>query len=101
MAAFLDELLGGDAADRCVEQFDHVKGGEFFLTCSAQSAAELEEAAGIGGDYSVGVSCEQVGNFAVAELLGGFGLEEIVDSCGAAAERGLGDLSYFEVGDCR
>ena len=97
MAAFLDELLGGDAADRCVEQFDHVKGGEFFLTCSAQSAAELEEAAGIGGDYGVGVGCEEVRDFAVAELLGGFGLEEIVDACGAAAEGGLGYLGYFEV----
>jgi hypothetical protein len=100
LAAFLDELLGGDAADGCVEEFDHVEGGEFLLAGSAETAAELEKAAGVGGDYSVGVSCEEVGNFAVAELLGGFGLEKIVDSCGAAAERGLGDLGYFEVGDC-
>ena len=101
LAAFLDELLGGDAADGCVEEFDHVEGGEFLLAGAAESAAELEKAAGIGGDYGVGVGCEQVGNFAVAELLGGFGLEEIVDSCGAAAERELGDLGYIEVRDCR
>src|SRR6185437_1373936 len=47
----------------------------------------------------VGVGVEEMGDFAVAELLGGFGLEEVVDSCGSAAERGLGDLGELESGD--
>ena len=93
------ELLGGDAADGCVEEFDHVEGGEFFLAGSAETAAELHEAAGVGGDDGVGVGGEEMGDFAIAELLGGFGLEEIVDAGGAAAEGGFGDFGDLEAGD--
>ena len=78
-----------------------MESGEVGFATAGEAAFELEEAAGVGGDEGGGIGGEEVSDLAIAELLGGFGLEEIVDSCGAAAERGLGDLSYFEVGDCR
>jgi hypothetical protein len=76
-----------------------VEGGEFFFAGATESAHELHEAAGVGGDDSVSVSGEQVLDFAVAELLGGFGLEQIVDACRAAAEGRFCDLGDLEAGD--
>jgi hypothetical protein len=93
-------LVYRDASDGGVEQFDHVEGGELFFACSAEAAHELEETAGVGGDDRFGVSGEQVGDFAIAELLGGPGLEQVVDAGGATAEGGFGDLGDFEAGDC-
>ena len=86
-ASSVEEVFGGEASDGGVEQFDHVEGGEFLFARSAKAAHELEETAGVGGDDGVGVSGEQVGDFAVAELLGGFGLEQVVNAGGPAAER--------------
>jgi hypothetical protein len=59
----------------------------------------LEEAAGVGRNDSLGVGVKQVANFAIAELLCGLRLEEVIDAGGAAAKRGLGDLSNFELRD--
>jgi hypothetical protein len=61
-----EELIGRDAADGGVEEFDHVEGGDLFFAGSAEAAHELEETAGVGGDDGVGVSGEQVGDFAIA-----------------------------------
>jgi len=98
-AASADELIGRESADGCVEEFDHVEGGDFFLVGPAEAAHKLEETAGVGGDDGVGVGGQEVGYFAVAELLGGFGLEEVVDAGGAAAEGGFGDLGDLKAGD--
>jgi len=43
-----------------------VECGEFLVAGAAETAHELEEAAGVGGDYGVGLGGEQVGDFAVA-----------------------------------
>lgn len=74
-----------------------MKGGQGALPAAAQAAHQLEEAAGVGGDDSLGVGVEEVANFAVAELLGGLRLEEVVDAGGATAKRRLGDFSNFKL----
>src|SRR5215472_15958576 len=40
-------------------------------------------------------------DLAVAELVGGLGVEQVVDASGTAAEVGFGDLFDFELGDLR
>jgi len=69
------------------------------LAGATQAAHELQETAGVGGDDGVGVSGEQVLDFPVAELLGGFRLEQVVDAGGAAAEGGFGNFGDLEAGD--
>jgi hypothetical protein len=76
-----------------------VEGGEFLVAGATQAAHKLHETAGIGGDDGVGLRGEQVLDLAVAELLGGFGLEEVVDAGGAAAEGRFSDLGDLETGD--
>lgn len=92
-------LIRREAADGGVEQFDHVEGGHGLFAAAAEGAHELEEAAGVGGDDGLRLGGEEVADLAVAELLGGFGLEQVVDTGGAAAEPGFGDLGDFELGD--
>ena len=75
-----EDLIHGEAADRGVEKFDHVKGRLGAFTATAEAAHELEEAAGVGRDDGLGVGVEKMADLAVAELLGGFWLEEIVDT---------------------
>ena len=40
--------------------------GEFFLARASEAAHELEETAGVDGDDGVGLSGEEVGDFAIA-----------------------------------
>jgi hypothetical protein len=94
-------LIDGEAADRGVEKFDHVKGRQGAFAATAEAAHELEEAAGVGGNDGPGVGVEEVTDLAIAELLGGFRLEEVVDTGRAAAERGLGDLGNFQLRNLR
>jgi len=59
----------------------------------------LEDAAGIaGGDDVCGESGDVVG-LASAELCGGFGLYEVVNSGGAAADGGFGNFDEYETGN--
>ena len=96
-----EDLVGGEAADGGVQELDHVKGGQGALAAAAEAAHELKQAAGIGGDDSLRVRVEQMTDLAVAKLLRGLGLEEVVDAGGAAAERRLGDLGDFELRNLR
>ena len=97
----MEELVDGEAADGGVEEFDHVEGGKLGGAAAAKAAHELQKAAGIGADDGFGSGGEQVRDLAVAEFVGGFGMQEVVDACGAAAERCFGDLFDFELGDLR
>jgi len=92
-------LIRREAADGGVEELDHVEGGHGLFAAAAEGAHDLQQAAGVGGDYGLRLGGEQVADLAVAELLGGLGLEEVVDAGGAAAEGGFGDLGDFELGD--
>jgi len=78
-----------------------VECGEFFVAGAAQTAHELEQAAGVGRDDGGGTGCEEMRDLSVAELLRGFGLEQVVDARGAAAEGGFGDLRDFQARDVR
>ena len=76
-----------------------MEGGQGILALAAEAAHDLEQAAGVGGDDGLGVGREQVADLAVGELIGGFGVEQVVDAGGAAAEAGLFDLGDLEAGD--
>lgn len=66
---------------------------------TSQGGLELEEAAGVAGGHDIGVErCDELG-FAVAEGVGGVGLDQIVDSGGAAADGVFWDFSEFELGN--
>lgn len=62
---------------------------------------KLEGAAGISSGDEVGSEVRNEFGFAIAKRFGGVGLNEIVDSCGAAADGGFGNLSEFEAGNAR
>lgn len=74
-----------------------MKGGQGAFSATAEAAHQLEEAAGIGRDDGLGADVKEVADLAVAKLLGGLGLKEVVDACGATAKRRLGDLSNFKL----
>jgi hypothetical protein len=82
----VDELLDGKAADGGVEELDHVEGGELCSTAAAKSVDELQKAAGISRDDGFGASGEQVRDLAVAEFVGGLGVQQVVDAGGTTAE---------------
>src|SRR5205823_1759934 len=94
-----EERLGSDAPDGGVEELYEVEGRQFGLTLAAEAGHELEEAAGIRGNDSSGIGIEQVSGLPIAEFVGRFGVEEVVDAGGAAAHGRLGDLGDFEAGD--
>ncbi len=96
----VEDLAGGETADRGVEELDHVKGGQGALPAMTEAAHKLEEAAGVGGDDGLRVGVKEMAYFAVAKLLGRFGLEEVVDTGGATTKRRFGDLGKFKLRDC-
>jgi len=63
------------------------------------AGAELEEAAGVGGDDDFGFDRSDVFHFVVEQFERGFGLRDVVDACGAAADVGVWELDEFEAGD--
>ena len=73
---------------------NHVN-NRFLLMLARKRRLELEDATGISGGDDIGSELQNEFGFAIAEGLGGVGLHEIVDSCGAAADGGLGDLDQL------
>lgn len=66
---------------------------------TSQGGLELEEAAGVAGGDDIGVERGDELGFAIAEGIGGFGLDQIVDSGGAAADGVFRDFGEFELGN--
>ena len=62
---------------------------------------KLEDAAGIAGGDNISLELRNEFGFAGAEGVGGIGLNEIVDSCGAAADGRFGNLRKFKVRNTR
>lgn len=60
---------------------------------------ELEQAAGIAGDDDIGIERSDERGFAIAEGVCGGGLDEIVNSRGAATDGGLRNFEKLEAGD--
>ena len=64
-----------------------------------EAEGELEEAAGIAGGDDGGAGCGDVGELALEEFVGHFGLGDVVDAGAAAAPHGFGESAHFEAGD--
>ncbi len=77
-----------------------MEGGQGAFPSAAETAHQLKQAAGIGGDDCLGLGVEEMVYLAIAELLRGFRLKEVVDAGGATAERGFGYFGNFELRNC-
>ena len=86
------------AAKRGVEDLDGVHDGQR-ASDLRERGLELEEAAGIAGDDDVRMEIDDEAGFAFAELSGGFRLNEIVNSSGAAADGAFGNFEEFDAGN--
>jgi hypothetical protein len=67
------------------------------LMPAGESGLELQDAAGIAGGDHVDFKLRHKLGFAIAEGFGGVGLNEIVNSCGAAADGGFWNFGKFEI----
>ena len=63
---------------------------------AAQPAHQLQQATRIGRDDGLCLGGEQIFYLAIAQLIRGLGVEQVVDPGRAAAQRGLLDLRDFE-----
>ena len=63
------------------------------------AGAELEEAAGVCGDDDFGFYAGDVFHFVVEQFERRFGLRDVVDAGGAAANVGVRKFDKFEAGD--
>src|SRR6185437_5223312 len=91
-ARAVKELLDGEAANRGIEELDHVKGRELCSAATAQTIHELQKATGIGADDGLSSGGEQVRNFAVAKFVRWLRVEQVIDACRATTEIGFGNL---------
>lgn len=71
------------------------------LTPVRERRLKLKGAAGITSGNNIGSEIGDELGFAIAKRLGGVGLNEIVDSGGAAADGGLGNLDELKPGNSR
>ena len=71
------------------------------LAEAGEGGLELKKAAGIAGGDDVGVEWRNELGLAVAQGVGGIGLDEVVDSRGAAADGGLGNFRELQLGNVR
>ena len=68
-------------------------------SCASQGRLKLEQAAGIAGYDHVWIYAGDVSCFTVTELSGSFGLDEVIDAGGTAADRCFRDLQDFKIWD--
>jgi len=88
--------VGGDSAGQesgrphgAVEQFDYMK--DFLVgVVKLGAGAELQEAAGVCGDDGLGAGRGGVMHFVGEQIEGRFGLRDVIDACGAAADFRVG-----------
>ena len=92
-------MVSRDVADRGVEEFDHVECGHGGVPLAAESVHQLKQAAGVRRDDGFGVCCEEMFDLAIAQLVRGVGLQEVVNARRAAAQSGLFDFAEFQAGD--
>ncbi len=69
------------------------------MVCFCERRLQLQEAAGISRGHYVCLERGDQAGFAVAEFGGGFGLDEIVDSGGAAADGRFGNFKQLRAGN--
>ena len=71
----------------------------YVVSCASQGRLKLEQAAGITGYDHVRIYAGDVSCFAVAELSGSFGLDEVIDTGGTTADGCFRDLQDFKIRD--
>ena len=71
----MKELVDSEATDGGIEKFDHVERGKLGGAAAAKAIHELQQAARVGADDGLGAGGKQVRDLAVAELVGGLGIE--------------------------
>ena len=71
----------------------------YVVSCASQRRLELEQAAGITGHNYVRIYAGDMSCFAVAELSSSFGLDEVIDAGGTAADGRFRDLQDFKIRD--
>src|SRR5580698_2119202 len=59
-AIALEQAFGGDAADGCVEQLDHVKCRHGLEPAAAEAVHQLQQASGVGGKHGLRLGSKQV-----------------------------------------
>ena len=94
-----EKLVDAEAADRGVEELDHVKRRQGVLPATPEAAHQLKKTSGVARDDSLRMNVEEMTDLAVAKLPGGLGLEEVVEASRATAKRGLGNFRHFELGN--
>src|ERR1700733_14554006 len=67
----------------------------------AEAVLDLEEAAGVAGGDDRGAGGGDVVDFALKELVGHLGLDEVVDAGAATTPHGFGERLEVEAGDAR
>src|SRR6266540_739296 len=86
------------AGDRGVEDLDGVGGGELNAPLP-QELGNLEGAAGVGAGEKVGLRLQNVVDLSLADLVGGLGLDQVVDSGAVAALVAVWDLDELQARD--
>src|SRR5262249_59373947 len=71
-------------------------GGRKGEAAGAKMLLDLQRAARIGGNEQVGPDLEQILDFAGADLVGAFGLDQVVDARTPAALLAVGNLHQFD-----
>src|SRR5215472_7856240 len=94
------QKIGRLAAERGIQDLNRVDYWRL-LMLAREGRLQLENAARIAGGHDVGPKLRNEFGFATAEGFGGIGLNEIVDSCGAATNGGLGDFSELKARNAR
>src|SRR5258708_29262454 len=87
----LAERIQGEPADGSVEHLDCVDYRDAVVGLG-QCGLQLQQASGIPGGHDVWLKRGDETGFAVAKFSGGFGLDEIVDSRGAPADKRFWDF---------
>src|SRR3954447_6131670 len=98
MRSFTGAWISAVAIDRPPEKL-HWMDYPKLVPQTLRMRGDLEHAAGIGGRHRLGAGVEQVLGLALAELLGGLGLHEVVDPGRAAADLPVPRLHQLELGD--
>src|SRR5215472_6047240 len=94
------QKIGRLAAERGIQDLNRVDYWRL-LMLAREGRLQLENAARIAGGHDVGPKLRNEFGFATAEGFGCIGLNEIVDSCGAATNGGLGDFSELKARNAR
>jgi len=95
MTSSLLILRSGDGA---VEEFDDME--DFLMgMVDFDADAELQQTARVGGDDGLGTSGLDVAHFLGEQFEGCFGLCDVVDSGGAAADFRVWQFHKLEIGD--